>query len=535
VSWTFSPRERLLGITAITLLFPVLIVLAAQLANVLSGQHQSVEREARSRAERIVQEADAQVQAELAGLRVLGASVELRRKDWPSMRREALSALAINKNWRALAIVEVASGEAVVHVDNSDVRPALFREPLPVRTAEIGGVSREGLNCPCVDLRTRAAANADFVLVLKATPDIYQQALLRHTRVGDVTALVDRTGAFIARSLAYQDRVGTPASAYVRNAIAAGDNGFYRGRTLEGFENYSAYYTSALSQWSAHVAVRSILIDATQLARFWVTIAAALLGVLLAAAIAAYLVLETNARRREAEQMLRLQKAEALSSFTAAIVHDFRNVVAVTQASLKLIARRSSEEGIEELARAGEHALMRGARLANQILSFARTDKAEIVPLDLRTLLVGIEDLLRASAGPGVEISIEREAGWPLVLGNIDQLELAFVNLATNARDAMGGAGKIAITAARDGHFLAVCVADTGPGIPAHIRRHLFEPFFTTKPRGIGTGLGLAQVAGAVRQSGGSIHVKDAPGGGAMFVLCLPIAEALPEPVALSA
>lgn len=167
----------------------------------------------------------------------------------------------------------------------------------------------------------------------------------------------------------------------------------------------------------------------------------------------------------------------------------------------------------------------RGAKLTSQLLSFARDGGGRIAPLDVATLVNGVSELLRQSLGRGIALAITPPPTPVSILANRDQMEMALLNLAINARDAMGGNGRLDISTQRLDDVVEISVTDNGPGIPQAVRDRLFEPFFTTKPPGAGTGLGLAQVANAVAQAGGTVRVESVRQGGASFVLILPVTK----------
>jgi signal transduction histidine kinase len=385
----------------------------------------------------------------------------------------------------------------------------------------IEGVLREGRYCPCAILHRRAAQDAKLAITLYLDPRLFQQIMRAKTPSGQIGEIVDRQGRFAARSLAYGQRVGTPGTAYIRRATAAGGEGFYRGVTLEGLANYTAYAVSPGTGWSAHEAVDRSAVDS---ARIWSNAATAI-GILaalaLAAGLALYGIYEMRSRRRDEDRFLEMQKSETISRFTGTVVHDFRNILAVVEAGLNLISRQRTKAQMERTIHEVRDTLARGERLTNQLLSFVRGDGADIRTIDLRALMKGSEELLRRSLGDDIDFTWKVADDARYARANLDQLELALLNLAINARDALAGPGRFTIATERDGDRVVVVVSDDGPGIPPHRREDVFELYVTTKPAGKGTGLGLAQVAGAMRQAQGRVKVVDNPGGGARFLLSL--------------
>jgi signal transduction histidine kinase len=307
--------------------------------------------------------------------------------------------------------------------------------------------------------------------------------------------------------------------------VAEGGEGIYRGVTFEGVANYTAYSTSRLTGWSAHVAIRRAAVDNPRsLAN--ASVAVALLGTLiLAAGLLVYAASELRTRRRQDQRLVAMQKAEAISRFTGTAVHDFRNILAVIEACVRLIVRKTEEPHTVERAKSISDAVERGNRLTNQLLSFARGDGAELSQVDLRACLEGCDELIARSLGEGIEFQWNVADNARYVRANADQLELALINLAVNARDAMDGHGKFSVDVTRNGDMAAITACDTGPGVPKELRERIFEAFYSTKGDGKGTGLGLAQVAGAARQAGGRVELLDRNQGGACFVVYLPRVE----------
>nr|WP_246347543.1 ATP-binding protein [Brevundimonas basaltis] len=223
--------------------------------------------------------------------------------------------------------------------------------------------------------------------------------------------------------------------------------------------------------------------------------------------------------------MLRLQKSEAIGQFASGVAHDFNNLLTVVIGNLEQI--RSDAQAAPDITRRAGMALeaaQRGARLSNQLLGFARDGHADAGPVDVIELLNDVSELVRQSVGGGVAVTVRADPHANLAHANRDQLELAILNLALNARDAMAGQGSLTVETSLQGRWVEIAVEDSGPGVPAEARGRLFDPFFTTKPEDQGTGLGLAQVQDMATRAGGDVRVEDAVGGGARFVIVLPVA-----------
>ena len=238
-------------------------------------------------------------------------------------------------------------------------------------------------------------------------------------------------------------------------------------------------------------------------------------------------------RERAEEALRRSQKMEALGQLTGGIAHDFNNLLQVINGAFELIRRRASETAkIEGWATNGLQAAERGASLTRQLLAFSRAQKLELRPFVVSELVEGMRDLLGRTLGGNVDLEFELDDRRVPVLSDPTQLELAVLNLAINARDAMEEGGRLLIrTRVRQippGHpvlppddYVELSVTDTGSGMRPEVAARAFDPFFTTKGVGRGTGLGLSQVYGVARQAGGEASISSEPGKGTTVSLLL--------------
>ena len=240
--------------------------------------------------------------------------------------------------------------------------------------------------------------------------------------------------------------------------------------------------------------------------------------------------LDNTERRGLEEQLSHARKMEAVGQLTGGVAHDFNNLLTVVLGNIELIRRRTGEQ--HELARqidAVRLAAEKGGALTRQLLAFSRRQRLNPLTVDLNTLIADFAPLMRQAVGEAVSIELSL-AAEPLP-AHLDpaQFESALLNLAVNARDAMEGGGQLTIAAKATGgedSKIVVTVRDTGEGMDAEVASRIFEPFFTTKEIGKGSGLGLSQVYGFVRQSGGEISVRSTPGQGATFEIQLPLSQA---------
>ena len=241
------------------------------------------------------------------------------------------------------------------------------------------------------------------------------------------------------------------------------------------------------------------------------------------------------AERAKAEEIAhRSQRMEAVGRLTGGIAHDFNNLLQALSGNVAIIQRGLPEgDKLRRFADNAEKAVKKGAKLTGQLLTFSRSQRLSLRPVLLRAVIQDSCELIGQSLGPQVslETHVPVEALW--AIGDAQQLELALVNLALNARDAMPRGGTVRISAGvsppppgkADGRFVSVRVADNGEGMSPEVASRAGEPFYSTKAQGKGTGLGLAQVFGFARQCGGDVLITTALGAGAIVEIILPAAE----------
>lgn len=238
--------------------------------------------------------------------------------------------------------------------------------------------------------------------------------------------------------------------------------------------------------------------------------------------------------REEAQRALaQAQKTEAIGQLTGGIAHDFNNLLMVISGGLDMLERAAEPERRRKLITAMRQAAGRGEALTRQLLAFARRMTLAPEPVNLQNLIEGMRILVGGALRGDIIVKMDLDPElWP-VLADPGQLELALLNLAVNARDAMPSGGVLTLAARNErleglgakgmkGEFVRIEVRDTGTGIPPDIIDRIFDPFFTTKAVGKGTGLGLSQVYGFASQSGGHIEAENGAGPGATFILHLP-------------
>lgn len=236
---------------------------------------------------------------------------------------------------------------------------------------------------------------------------------------------------------------------------------------------------------------------------------------------------ETAERFKVEAALLQSRKMEALGQLTGGIAHDFNNLLTVIRGSAEMLQRSELAPGRREVYLKGlEDAADRAARLTSQLLAFSRRNAVSAEVVELNQLLDAISDLVRQSLGPADQLEFDLSPDlWRVEIDRV-QFEMAVLNLAVNARDAMPDGGRFTVSTRNvetsDGDVVEVRLSDSGSGMPAQVVERAFEPFFTTKGPGKGTGLGLAQVYGFAQSAGGAARIETEDGKGASVVLTLP-------------
>jgi signal transduction histidine kinase len=242
------------------------------------------------------------------------------------------------------------------------------------------------------------------------------------------------------------------------------------------------------------------------------------------------------AERKQAEAALQQsQKMEMIGQMTGGVAHDFNNLLTAVLGNLELATRRSSDEKIRRYLEGATQAAKRGAKLTGQLLAFSRTQRLKTEAIDLNGIVTAMGDMLFTTIGATVRIETVLQKDLWFATADPSQIESVILNLAVNARDAMPDGGRITISTSnvdRDhpnkpyelaaGDYVAVAVSDTGTGMTDEVLGKAFEPFFTTKPVGSGTGLGLSQVYGIAKQTGGTVSISTKVGLGTTVTVYLP-------------
>src|SRR5882762_8066445 len=234
----------------------------------------------------------------------------------------------------------------------------------------------------------------------------------------------------------------------------------------------------------------------------------------------------TRERETALAQLFEAQKMDTIGQLTGGVAHDFNNLLMAVLGSLSLLEKRLPEDPrSHRLLQNAVQGAQRGAALTQRLLAFSRRQELKPESVDVAQLVNGMEELLKRALGHGIDLSLNFPSGLPPLLADANQLELALLNLALNARDAMPKGGRLMVSAAAEskthsgadsrlapGDYLRISIVDTGVGMDNITLKRGTEPFFTRRGRGKGTGLGLSRVKGLAAQSGGLLDIQQPPG-----------------------
>ena len=246
--------------------------------------------------------------------------------------------------------------------------------------------------------------------------------------------------------------------------------------------------------------------------------------------------------RRQAEAALQqAQKMEVIGQMTGGIAHDFNNLLTGVLGNLELATRRCADESLLRYLKGATHAAKRGAKITSQLLAISRTQQLQTESINLNSIVSRMGDLLFQTIGATARIETRLESNLWQATADPSQIESVILNLALNARDAMPSGGQLTLSTANvphedrnkpaelaPGDYVALRVSDTGTGMTDQVLKKAFEPFFTTKAVGNGTGLGLSQVYGIAKQTGGSVSIATGLGQGTTVTVYLPRTRAYP-------
>jgi signal transduction histidine kinase len=526
----------LLLIAAVT---PLMLVALFGSYTAFSTQRAQLEARALSDARLLSDAVDRELAGEIDQAEGLAASPALDGPvDLATFREVARREKARHPTWLNVVLLD-AEGRWLASARDIPTRravePGSLAKVIATRRAVVGDLRRgEGGNWGiAVRAPVIREGRLTHVATVVARPDAFHAliAAMKPQRIWIIT-IVNQEGRVVARSQAEARFVGGMASPSALAARRRGPNGIYEGYTLDHVHTISAWWTSPQSGWSVHIGVPKGQFE-TPLHRLLVLLG---VGFVFAAALAVAFILlllrELRQRHAEAAAVEQATRMDALGRLTGGVAHDFNNLLMVIQGNIDILTLRAGDEArLKAPLAAMRAATERAAKLTRQLLIFARGGGSERSPVDVAEVVRELQLDLRQLAGAHVRVNVIAPEERAVAVLDRLQLEAALLNLCANARDAMApGGGEIVVAVEVDAAQVRLSVRDTGPGFGTDVIARAFDPFFTTKPVGQGTGLGLTQVYGFARASGGRVQLQNAPGGGGVVLIGLPRSDALPTP-----
>jgi signal transduction histidine kinase/CheY-like chemotaxis protein len=437
-----------------------------------------------------------------------------------------LTALVVEPN--GMIVVDTHNPVPARAVDMTSVTELVER-----KEALIGNVRRGTREARNLGLPIRAPVMRDGQVVYAMT------VVIRPETIGTILAdsgiprawlggVMDRAGQVVARSRGPTDLLGGRASDASIAAVARGGEGFYQGRSLEGIDVVTAYHVSPATGWSVHIGIPVEIYEAPIRRWMWLLVGGAAGALLMGGLLASLVAREMSARREEAVLRERGRRMESLGRLTGGIAHDFNNLLTAILGGVQMLRRRNATPETVAYIDAIERAAERGAEITRDMLMFVRGGGEQLQPIDVNERIRASLGILRQSLGAGILVDLDLAPELPAVTANPIQFDLALLNIGSNASDAMDGRGilHIATRLSKEADAqVEIVVTDTGRGIREEDLPYVFEPFFTTKAAAHGAGLGLAQVYGFTRQSGGTAEIASQRGQGTTVTMRLPAAQ----------
>jgi signal transduction histidine kinase/CheY-like chemotaxis protein len=406
--------------------------------------------------------------------------------------------------------------------------------------------------------RARMAPDGAFAgtLHVAVSPDYFESFFHEAAPPGPYSALLFRNDGSVLAGGPDRRQPSTldPASDLMRAIRANPTSGVFRGESpLDGVRSFYAYrrvapyavyvafglsYDAMSQRWYDNLELYGAVAGAASLFLLFLSLLA-LRRVRAEQAALAQVRLQSEQRLLAEQRLFQSQKMESIGQLTGGIAHDFNNLLAVILGNLGMLKKIiGGNERAERLLNGAIQGAERGATLTQRLLAFARRQELAPRSVDVPELVLGLMDLLRQTIGPGIEIICEMPEQADAALVDPNQLELAILNLAVNARDAMPEGGRITVALTAEtleagndlglspGDYLCLSITDTGVGMSPETLARASEPFFTTKEIGKGTGLGVSMVHGLALQSGGAFRMRSQLGKGARAEIWLPRSSA---------
>ncbi|HEX2553891.1 MAG TPA: ATP-binding protein [Microvirga sp.] len=547
--------RRRFVLLALAAVLPLLALTAGLLVFSLRQQRAAMQAEAIHRVEEMLHGVERELFAQVDLLKVLAQSPLLDgdQPDLAGFHRLATRfqgelplwhrIILADRDGRQLVNTGVAFGTPLPRITDTASHERAVATAAPVIGDVVGpGGLSDGL--PRSSFKVPVARDGAVRLVLAATVKMDRLAGLLTPHGLDPAwrpFLVDGAGRLAAAPRA-PATVGQRAGDAAIRARDGGSQGVYEGAAATGEPVVTAFHQSDRIGWSAHLAIPLALYNAPLRQAAWMIAAGGVAALALSVAFALVLRRELQGHRADERLRERAARMEALGRMTGGVAHDFNNLLMVILGNLEMMQRRAPRAGLERYVASIRKAAERGTQLTRELLAFSRGDVRETQVVDLNDRVQGVLSMVRQSLRGDIAVELDLAAGPHPVEIDAIQLDLAVLNIAVNARDAMPEGGTLTIStrrallpdrSGREG--VALSITDTGSGIPPEALPHVFEPFFTTKEVGKGTGLGLSQVYGFARASGGTADIASKAGRGTTVTIVLPLTRAAAAAPAASA
>ena len=439
-------------IFAFTALAPLVILAATVTASQLRQESTNAVSRALTAARAVNARVDGELMADDAALQVLAASYLIERGEWVQARERSAGVLRSRTGWQDVRLIDRATGRTIFSVrDGVAPPPESGRAAIPQRVG-IGDITAGGTGCPCVTIvrPVEPADGVSYLMEVRLGLSKFQTILLREIAIAGfdregVSGLVDRRGNFVARTLDFEKRAGTPATSYVRKAMRSGSGGVYASTTYEGLKSRTAFAKSSVSGFSTHIAMPESRFGWLGAGSIGLTLTAMALALIVALIAMRFAWLEQQRWHADQQRLVQGQKMEALGRFASGVAHDFNNMLQVILGSLPLIERGSTDAAVLRRVGMVRQAAEKGAGLTAELLQFARDKPIEVERVELAPLLADIEGLIQRMLGNRIALETDLSVPGLAVRTNRAALEMALLNLAGNARDAMPDGGKLQI------------------------------------------------------------------------------------------
>ena len=548
--------RRSISLFAITGLLPIVALGGIFGTITLKSQRDAIEQQAHARVTFTATLLSRELEADRRAMRAFSASTAFDGA-WneEAVRALATRTIAADAPWQAILVSDPA-GRSLVEVparsQAADSDPASFARVTATGRPVVGRVVTEPDGSRAFAVRAPVMRDGRLLYVVTAmVPSATLRELLEAQPLsrGWRSGVIDGSGYVVANAGFDWRWVGQPANPGVLAAQRKRVQKLYRFRRFDGSDAVGTWAPVAGTDWTVNISAPEDIYSGPLRHAIALLAGATIVSLLLFALLARLLVMELRQYRARERGEVQRQRMEALGRLTGGVAHDFNNLLTPVMGGLDLLRRRVPDDAkalryIETAMASAE----RARTLIGRLLAFSRRQALAPRDIDVAALLSGLSDLIRQSATAQIRVEWSIADSLPTVLADPGQLELAILNLAINARDAMPNGGTITISAERamasevrdlpPRDYVSIAVTDTGIGMDEATTRQAIDPFFTTKAAGKGTGLGLSMVHGFAAQSGGVLHVASQVGIGTVATIVLPVgmgepaAAAAPQPPA---